>query len=222
MSDPAKGEQERFGPLLRKWGIRVHSDQAWKLDVFLDELEFWNKKINLTGLSSRQKIVDELLADSILPTPYLPDHGTLLDVGSGAGFPAIPIKICKPRFRCQLIEPNAKKSHFLKQVIRLAQIENIEVIQGRMEEQEGVLLPAGYDVITSRAFLPLRGFLTLCAPHLSPGGRMVAFLGGRSESSIRESAEIIEMHRLFPVKRISYSIPGKAARREILILKKKG
>ncbi|MDQ1336868.1 MAG: Ribosomal small subunit methyltransferase [Thermodesulfobacteriota bacterium] len=221
MSDPSKGEQERFGPLLQKWGIHVDSNQARRLDVFLDELELWNKKINLTGLSSRQKIVDELLTDSLLPTPFLPDEGTLLDVGSGAGFPAIPIKICKPRLECQLIEPHAKKTHFLKQVIRLARLDDIEVIQGRMEEKEGALLSKGYDVITSRAFLPLPGFLTLCAPHLSPGGCMVAFLGGQAESSIRESADIIGMHRLFPFKSIPYSLPGKGAKRKILILKKK-
>lgn len=200
----------------------MHPDQALQLDLFLDELELWNKKINLTGLSSRQRIVDELLIDSLLPTPFLPDQGTLLDVGSGAGFPAIPIKICKPRLRCQLIEPSAKKTHFLKQVIRLARIEKIEVIQGRMEEQEAALLPEGYDVITSRAFVPLSGFLTLCAPHLSPNGCMVAFLGGRSESAIQESAEDIHLHRLCPFKRISYSVPGRKAKREILILKKKG
>ncbi|HEJ83572.1 MAG TPA: 16S rRNA (guanine(527)-N(7))-methyltransferase RsmG [Desulfobacteraceae bacterium] len=220
MSDPAKDVQERFTPLLREWGVRLHSDQDRKLGVFLDELEFWNKRINLTGLSSRQRIVDELLVDSLLPAPFLPDQGTLLDVGSGGGFPAIPIKICKPRLRCRLIEPNAKKTHFLKQVIRLAGLGNIEVIQGRMEEQEGVLFPEGYDVITSRAFVPLAGYLTLCGPLLSPGGRMVAFLGDQSESAIQESAKLIDMHRLFPFKRISYRLPGKGRKREILILKK--
>ncbi len=220
LSDPGKREEERFGSLLGRWGIRVSRDQAWRLGVFLDELETWNKKINLTGLSSRQGIVDELLADSILPTPFLPEQGTLLDVGSGAGFPAIPIKICKPLLRCQLIEPNSKKIRFLKQVIRLARLQKIEVVEGRMEEQDGLLLPEGYDVIISRGFAPLPRFLALCAPHLSPCGRIVAFLGGRSESLIRESGDIIRKHRLFPFKKIPYSLPGKASKREILILEK--
>ena len=220
MSDPDKRERERFEPLMQKWGICLDADQDWKLGIFLDELELWNKKINLTGLSSRQRIVDELLTDSLLPTPFLPDRGTLLDVGSGAGFPAIPIKICKPELECQLIEPNSKKTHFLKQVIRLARLTDIEVIQGRMEKEEGALLPGGYDVITSRAFLPLSGFLALCAPHLSPGGCMVAFLGGRSESTIQESAGIMDRYRLFPFKRLGYALPGKKGKRAILILKK--
>lgn len=205
---------------MHEWGIRLSVDQSDKLDIFLDELELWNKKINLTGLSSRQKIVDELLADSILPTPFFPDQGTLLDVGSGAGFPAIPIKICKPGLECRLIEPSSKKTHFLKQVIRLVRLEKIEVIHGRMEEEGGVLFPKRYDVITSRAFLPLPGFLTLCSPYLSPGGCIVAFLGGQSESAIQESTGIIDSRRLSLFKRIAYTLPGKGVKREILILKK--
>jgi 16S rRNA (guanine527-N7)-methyltransferase len=220
LSDPAENGMEKFGSLLSKWGIRVHSDQAWKLNVFLDELELWNRKINLTGLSSRQKIVDELLTDSLLPTPFLPDEGNYLDVGSGAGFPAIPIKIFKPRLNCQLIEPNSKKVHFLKQVIRLARLNQIEVVEGRMEEGGGVFLTKGYDVITSRAFAPLPRFLTLCAPHLSLEGFIVAFLGGQGEAAIRESEAIIDRYRLFPFKRISYVLPGKPGKREVLILKR--
>jgi len=221
LSDTVKREEEGLSQLFRRWGIRLQPDQAWKLNIFLDELVQWNKKINLTGLSSRKRIVDELLVDSILPAPFLPDQGTYLDVGAGAGFPAIPIKICKPRIRCHLIEPNKKKAGFLKQVIRMTRLQKIEVVEGRMEDQEGALLKNGYDVITSRAFVPLPGFLMLCAPHLSPEGFMVAFLGARSELSIRESAESMAMHRLFPFKRISYAIPGKPAKREILILKRR-
>lgn len=220
MSDPGKREEERLAQLFGRRGIHLQPDQVWKLNVFLDELEQWNRKINLTGLSSRQRIVDELLIDSILPTPFLPDQGTLLDVGAGAGFPAIPIKICKPLLRCQLIEPNAKKIRFLKQVIRIARLRKIEVVEGRIEDPEETFLPEGYDVITSRAFVPLPRFLILCAPRLSPEGYMVAFLGSRSELSIRESAELIEMHHLFPFKRLCYAIPGKPAKREILILKR--
>jgi len=180
----------------------------------------WNRHINLTGVTSRQRIVDELLADSLLPVPFLPDEGTLLDVGSGAGFPAIPIKILKPRLKARLIEPKAKKVHFLKQVIRLARLADIEVVQGRLEGKKEALAPGEYDVITSRAFVPLPRFLTLCAPYLSPGGSMVAFVGGQGESSMLETAPIIQRHGLLPFKRLLYPVPGKGAQREILILKK--
>ncbi len=106
MSKPDKREVEKFRSLLNRFGIELSWDQTHKVGIFLDELEEWSKKFNLTGLSSRQSIINELLIDSMMPAPFIPDKGNLLDIGSGAGFPAIPIKICKPGLQCQLMEPN--------------------------------------------------------------------------------------------------------------------
>jgi len=222
LSKPNKREIEKFRSLLNRFGIELSWDQTHKLDIFLDELEEWNKKLNLTGLSSRQSIINELLIDSIMPTSFMPDDGNLLDIGSGAGFPAIPIKICKPGLKCQLMEPNSKKISFLKQIIRLAELEEIEVIKGRIEKEEGLLHPEGYDVITSRGLAPLPQFLTWGAPHLAREGLIVAFLGSQSEEALKKSADIIRKHRLFPFKSISYSLSGKSSERNLLILKRRG
>ncbi|MBL7203621.1 MAG: 16S rRNA (guanine(527)-N(7))-methyltransferase RsmG [Desulfobacteraceae bacterium] len=222
MSKSKKREVEKFRSLLNRFGIELSWDQTHKLGIFLDELEEWNKKLNLTGLSSRQSIINELLIDSMMPAPFMPDDGNLLDIGSGAGFPAIPIKICKPSLKCQLMEPNSKKISFLKQIIRLAELEKIEVIKGRIEKEEGLLHPEGYDVITSRGLAPLPQFLTWAAPHLASGGLIVAFLGSQSEEALKKSADVIRKHRLFPFKSISYSLSGKSSGRNLLILKRRG
>jgi len=221
LSKPNKGGVAKFRSLLDKFGLTLSWDQTHKLDIFLDELEEWNKKLNLTGLSSRQSIINELLIDSMMPTSFMPDNGNLLDIGSGAGFPAIPIKICKPSLKCQLMEPNSKKISFLKQIIRIAKLEKIEVIRGRIEEEKGLLHPEGYDVITSRGLAPLPQFLTWGAPHLAPGGLIVAFLGSQSDEALKKSADIIRKHRLLPFKSISYSLSGKSSGRNLLILKKR-
>jgi len=220
LSNPGIDEIDAFRALLSNRGIHLNPDQWVQLDVFLNELELWNQKINLTGISSRRRMMEELLFDSLLPTPFLPDRRTLLDVGSGAGFPAVPIKICKPRLRCQLIEPHKKKVRFLRQVIRLARLRDIQVIEGRMEEVGEALIRQGYDVVTSRAFLPLPALLSLCGPHVAPGGCMAAFLGGRADALIQESAEVIKRYGLVPFKRIAYPLPGKGTKRDILILRK--
>jgi len=222
LSDRETHAIDRLAPFFREWGIRVSPDQAARLDAFLDELMVWNPKINLTGITSRDRLVDELLADSILPVPWLPDTGTLLDVGSGAGFPAIPIKILKPGLEARLIEPRAKKAHFLKQVIRLTRLHDMEVVQGRLEEKSETVVSKGYDVITSRAFAPLPAFVSLCAPFLSSGGCMVAFLGAGGRGVLKESEAALERQGLSPFKRLAYRVPGKGVPREILILKKKG
>lgn len=221
LSKPNKGGVAKFRSLLDRFGLKLSWDQTHKLGIFLDELEEWNKKLNLTGLSSRQSIINELLIDSMMPVPFMPDNGYLLDIGSGAGFPAIPIKICKPSLKCQLMEPNSKKISFLKQIIRLAKLEKINIIKGRIEEEEELLHPEGYDVITSRGLAPLPQFLTWCAPHLTPGGLIVAFLGRQSEEVLKKSADVIGKHNLFPFKSISYSLPGKSSERNLLILKKR-
>ncbi len=214
-------EVKKFRSLLNRFGVKLSWDQTHKLNIFLDELGEWNKKLNLTGLSSRQSIINELLIDSMMPTSFVPDDGRLLDIGSGAGFPAIPIKICKPSLKCQLMEPNSKKISFLKQIIRLAKLEDIEIIKGRIEERKGLLHPEGYDVITSRGLAPLPQFLTWGAPHLAPGGLIVAFLGSQSQEALKKSADIIRKYRLFPFKSISYSLSGKSSGRNLLILKRR-
>ena len=222
MSKPEKREAEKLRSLIETFGLKLSWDQTNKLRIFLDELEEWNKKINLTGLTSRQRIINDLLIDSIMPTSFIPEHGHLLDIGSGAGFPAIPIKICKPGIKCQLMEPNSKKISFLKQIIRLTGLEDIDVIKGRIEEMKGLLHPEGYNVITSRGLAPLPQFLAWGAPHLASNGLIVAFLGSRSEKTLKKSADIIREHRLFPFKSISYSLSGKSLERKLLILKKRG
>ena len=222
MSKPNKREVEKFRSLLNRFGLKLSWDQTHKLGIFLDELEEWSKKFNLTGLASRQSIINELLIDSMMPTSFMPGNGNLLDIGSGAGFPAIPIKICKPSLQCQLMEPNSKKISFLKQIIRLAELEKIDVIKGRIEDEEGLLHPEGYDVITSRGLAPLPQFLTWGAPHLTPGGLIVAFLGSQSKEALKKSADVIRKHNLFLFKSISYSLSGKSSERNLLILKRRG
>jgi len=222
LSEPNKREAEKFRSLLSRFGLKLSWDQTRKLGIFLDELEEWSKKFNLTGLSSRQSIINELLIDSLMPTSFMPDKGNLLDIGSGAGFPAIPIKICKPGLHCQLMEPNSKKISFLKQVIRLADLEKVAVIKGRIGEEEGLLHPEGYNVITSRGLAPLPQFLTWGAPHLTPGGLIVAFLGSQIEEAMKKSADVIRKHNLFLFKSIAYSLSGKSSERNLMILKRRG
>jgi len=209
--------QQNLYSLALEFGVELSPHQINLLNIFLDELWEWNKKINLTGLPSREKIINDLLLDSMIPSTLLPDHGILLDVGSGAGFPGIPLIICKPKLSAHLLEPNSKKASFLKQVIRLTKLRQIDVIRGRIEKSASHLHPEGYHIITARALAHLSQVLKWCAPHLLPGGLIVSFQGSRFEDVLEESSEAIEQHRLFLHKTIPYSLPGKDSQRNILI-----
>ena len=215
------GEQENLRSWARELGINLSSYQIGLLGIHLDELWEWNKKINLTGLSSRKKIIQEIMLDSMIPSAFLPVNGRLLDIGSGAGFPGIPLIICKPGLTAHFLEPNSKKISFLKQTIRLTGLRQIHVIRGRVEQCAGLLDTEGYHIITARALAHLPQVLEWCAPHLTEEGMIVNFQGEQFQKSLEDSSDVIGQKRLFLYKTIPYTLPGKASQRNILIFKRK-
>ena len=202
-------------------GIHLSGFQIHQFAAYMDELCDWNKRINLTGVSSREGIFKELLLDSMIPASFLPEKGNLLDVGSGAGFPAIPLKICKTRLSFHLMEAKPKKVNFLKQVIRLTGLKGIDIIRGRIEKDKGLLRAEGYHIITARALAHLPQTLTWCAPRLMPGGMIVSFQGSRFECDLKESSGVMKRERVFLYKSIPYELPGKDCKRHILVFKKR-
>ena len=200
--------------------IDVSPRQERLLSIFVKELLVWNKHMNLTGLSSTRAIMDELVADSLMPLPYLPDTGICLDVGSGAGFPAIPLKICRPALTFFLMEPNSKKGRFLRQIIRLCGLKQVEIVKERIETP---LEPSPFtecDIITSRAMAPLPKLIEWCMPYLAPGGLMIAFLGNQFEEILTENGPLLKEKGLFVHDSKPYTLKGKDLKRSLLILKK--
>jgi 16S rRNA (guanine527-N7)-methyltransferase len=220
LSELNKEEREFLTSFSRDFGTTLSTSQLDLFSIYLNELWEWNKKINLTGLSSRLRVLEELFLDSIIPAPLLPDKGYLLDVGSGAGFPAIPLKICKPRLAAHLLEPNFKKVSFLKQVIRITKLDDIEVIRGRIDKDKIFLRTQGYDIITSRALADLTRTLNWCAPHLKNGGIILSFQGSQADKELERGSEVIEAHGLILHKTSSYRLPGKDFDRHLLVFKK--
>ena len=210
--------------LLSDKALDYRVELSWQqLDLFhiyLEELWNWNRKINLTGLSTREKMVIDLFLDSLIPAPFLPKKGRMLDVGSGAGFPGLPLKIYCPQLKTHFIEANSKKVNFLKQVIRLLGLKEIEVMRGRIEKDGSSLHPAGYHVITARALADLSQTVAWCAPFLAPGGLLVNFLGNRVEEDLRKSEPIRDKHRVILYEVVPYLLPGKKTERNTIIFKK--
>jgi 16S rRNA (guanine527-N7)-methyltransferase len=174
--------------------------------------------MNLSGIKERGRMISELFLDSLIPVPYLPDEGRLLDVGSGAGFPAIVLKILLPNLKVQLVEANSKKTSFLKQVIRLLKLSDIEVINGRIEDIGDQFGIEGFDVITSRAWTNLNQFAHLCSSLLSPCGMLVYYSGSSIDENLINSEFFIKEQRLSLARLIPYRLPGMDAGRNIIML----
>jgi len=172
----------------------------------------------LTGLEDRRRMVIELFLDSLLPSPFLPAEGNLLDVGSGAGFPGLPLKIHGPLRNTFLLEPNSKKVSFLRHVIRLTGLKGVQPIKNRVEH-----LPreVRYDLVTARALAELGKTLEGCAPLVKQGGLLVLYLGAKAEENLKVGERWVEAHHLRVCKIISYLLPGKSSERHTVIFEKR-
>jgi len=142
-------------------GFTPSKEQINSFMIYLTELKKWNKAYNLTGLEKDEDIVIKHFLDSLLYLKAIPDGEIrIADVGSGAGFPGIPIKIIRPEIEMFLIEPSRKKSAFLRHITRQLRLEKIEVIEKRIEEiKVNYELPSWVDVAVTRALFSIKEFL---------------------------------------------------------------
>ncbi|MGM0663888.1 MAG: 16S rRNA (guanine(527)-N(7))-methyltransferase RsmG, partial [Thermodesulfobacteriota bacterium] len=202
-------------------GVELTKIHLKRLLAYLDELCLWNRRTNLTGLRSRKRMVVELLADSLVPAPSLPFSASVLDVGSGAGLPGIPLKIVRPDLRVDLLEPSLRRHHFLRQVIRILEMGGIQAVRGRVEDYSlDILEPHGYDVVTARAVSDLRGTVAICSGRVAPGGMLVGFGGRNVEAGLAQARDCIAETGLYLEKSVSYLLPDTAGERHTLFFRK--
>lgn len=215
------GDQQLLREGAREFGVTLSERQLYLFSLFLEGLWSWNRRMNLTGISEKREMIIRLLLDSLVALLYLPPDGTLLDIGSGAGIPGLPIKIARPEFDVHLIESKAKKVSFLRYIIRKLGLNGIDAYRGRAERRADLpmLLPF-YDIVTARALAPLKKILTICSAYLEPGSLLVTFKGSRVDQEIKDSEGLMEELRLRIGKKIPYSLPETGGKRCLLILEK--
>ena len=135
--------------------IQIDKRKIEKFAIHALELMKWNQKTNLTAITDPFEVAIKHFLDSIVPVKIIPSNASLLDIGSGGGFPGIPLKIILPSLSVTLIDASRKKVSFLKHIIRILELKNIDALHIRAEEfanEPGVAKK--FDVIISRAFLP--------------------------------------------------------------------
>lgn len=167
---------------MRQWGLAEYAAAMGvvlsasaldQLDALLRLLAKWNRVYNLTALSDKDMWVSHHLLDSLSLVPILPP-ARLLDVGSGGGFPGLPIAVANPRRDIVLLDSNQKKTAFLRQAVAELRLSNVAVETRRVEEFKP---DRGFDVVVSRAFSDLRTFVDLAGHLCNPGGLLLAMKG---------------------------------------------
>ena len=152
-------------------GLTLSAQQQRSLLLYLDQLLLWNKAYNLTAITDPVDALIKHVIDCLAIIPHLP-LGSLLDIGTGAGLPAVIIAICQPERSCTALDSNQKKIRFIKQVSSELGLSNMQPIASRIEAYE-----ASYDVVTSRAFASLIDFVAVAQPRLADNGYLCAMKG---------------------------------------------
>jgi 16S rRNA (guanine527-N7)-methyltransferase len=201
----------------KAFGIDLDEKTIESFELYLKELLKWNQKINLTAIRSEKGVVLKHFIDSFSIYPYLYQHSSVLDIGSGAGFPGIPLKIVQPTLAVSLVDSVRKKVDFQRHIIRL---KGIDAIHGRAQDKE-ILQDFGgrFDIILSRAFSDLRTFLVLSFPLLKENGMAIAMKGAVDHKEIELLTEAEEArYRL--EKSVSLTLPFSSFKRTILLFQK--
>ena len=165
----------------RNFDIELESDQIRLFADHARELMRWNETFNITAITDPRDIALKHYLDSLPAARHIPPDATLLDIGSGGGFPGIPLKILLPSLTVTLIDASRKKVNFLKYAIRTLKLEHTEAIHGRAESlANDPSYRQRFDTIISRALSALPAYIRLAQPLLAAGGMIIA-LKGRSD-----------------------------------------
>lgn len=168
--------------LSEKININLTEEQLTKFLVYKEELKEWNEKINLTAIKDDKEIIIKHFIDSLTIVKYINNNDKIIDVGTGAGFPGIPIKIVKQNTNVTLLDSLNKRILFLKDIIEKTELNNINCIHGRAEDVScETSHRENYDVVTARAVANLSTLSELCIPFLKIGGSFVCMKGNNIE-----------------------------------------
>ena len=163
--------QPQLQQALSELKLQLSDEQQLQLLYYLQQLLFWNKAYNLTAIKDDQQALIKHIFDSLSIVPFLP-AGDLLDIGTGAGLPAVIVAICQPQRAVTALDSNQKKIRFIKQITSELGLKNLTPVASRIEAHAG-----SYQVITSRAFASLVDFVTHSQSKLADNGIICAMKG---------------------------------------------
>ena len=181
---------------INELGLPLSETQQRTLLLYLDQLLLWNKAYNLTAITDPEEALIKHVIDCLSIITHLP-AGSLLDIGTGAGLPAVIIAICQPERQCTALDSNQKKIRFIKQISSELGLRNMQPIASRIEAHE-----ASYAVVTSRAFASLIDFVEVAQPRLADGGFLCAMKG-----KVPSEEELQALDSDWHIKTIKLTVP---------------
>lgn len=200
--------------------IEIDDDKCVMFYEYMDMLVKWNKNINLTSITEPKDVVLKHFIDSLTAYKYV-KNAMVIDVGTGAGFPGLPLKILDKDINITLLDSLNKRINFLNEVIDNLKLENIKAIHGRVEDvARNKAYRECFDVAVSRAVAPLNILLEYMIPLIKVGGKCVCMKGSNAEEEINQSANALKRLNAEIETVESFMLPGTDMKRNIIVVKK--
>ena len=205
-----------------KSGFHLKKEQIEKLDLYAEMLLEWNEKINLTAITDSEGIAIKHFYDSLTPLWYLniPKNVRVIDVGTGAGFPSIPMAIVRPDLRFTLLDSLNKRLNFLNEVCTRLDI-SAELVHMRAEDAaQKAEYRESFDVAVSRAVAALPLLCEYCIPFVKKNGMFIAMKGSKAEEELESSKNAVKILGAAVEKTVEITLPDNSER-NIIVIKKK-
>lgn len=200
-------------------GIEISQENAKQFYKYMKLLLEWNEKMNLTAITDPEEIILKHFVDSLTIMPYLSNANTILDVGTGAGLPGLPLKILEDNKEFTLLDSLNKRITFLQTVIFELELKNVQAVHGRAEEYISQKRES-YDIVTSRAVAKLNVLIEYMLPFVKVGGRCICMKSFEIEGELKEAKKAIEILGGKIEKVDEITLPTTDIKRKIVIIKK--
>ena len=206
---------------LKPLNIELSDMQIEQFYNYMNILIEWNKIMNLTGITEPKEVITKHFIDSLTVLNKIDKQSKLIDVGTGAGFPGIPIKIAFPEIEVVLLDSLNKRIKFLNKVIEKLQLDNIKTIHGRAEDYgKDKNYREKYDIAIARAVAPLNILLEYLMPFVKVGGKCICMKGSNVEEEIKNSGNAVKVLGGEKVVKEEFYIPNTDIKRSIIEIKK--
>lgn len=217
---------ERFEENLKKMNISISNEQIKEFQLYYEILLEWNSFMNLTAITELDEVLTKHFLDSaslIHAIPDLPEKNwTVIDIGTGAGFPGIPLKILFPNLKITLLDSLNKRIKFLKEVIDTLQLKEIYAIHGRAEDfAQNMVHREQYDLCVSRAVANLTTLSEYCIPFLKRDGIFVSYKSEKITEEYEQSKKAIRLLGGDFIKQTDFYLPESDIYRNLTVIEKK-
>jgi 16S rRNA (guanine527-N7)-methyltransferase len=219
--------QQLFVDRVASLGVKFQEPekQLAQFESYFRLLVDWNEKMNLTGIVDREAVYEKHFYDSLTLAKALDLNQlqSLVDVGSGAGFPSLPLKIAYPHLKITIIDALAKRIRFLETVVSTLQLQDVACLHGRAETLgRDAAHRDRYDAASARAVARLAALNELCLPLVRPGGVFVAMKGADVQAELAESQYSAKLLNSTVKTTISLTLPGEGSIRHLIVMEKQG